>query len=137
MPPITQGSRSLLLTYLIPQRRRVAALAAMLLGSIGLQLVNPQVLQRFLDAAKHPEPAHYVLIVAGIFLGVAIVQQVLAVVSVYLSELVAWTATNELRADLALHCLRLDLSFHKARTPGELIERIDGDVTAMANFFSQ
>ena len=27
--------------------------------------------------------------------------------------------------------------FHKARTPGELIERIDGDVTALANFFSQ
>ena len=27
--------------------------------------------------------------------------------------------------------------FHKGRTPGELIERIDGDVTALANFFSQ
>ena len=53
------------------------------------------------------------------------------------SERVAWTATNALRYDLALHCLRLDLSFHKARTPGELIERIDGDVTALANFFSQ
>jgi ABC-type multidrug transport system fused ATPase/permease subunit len=42
-----------------------------------------------------------------------------------------------LRTDLTLHCLRLDPGFHKARTPGELIERIDGDVTAMANFFSQ
>jgi ABC-type multidrug transport system fused ATPase/permease subunit len=50
---------------------------------------------------------------------------------------VGWTATNDLRADLALHCLRLDMSFHKKRTPGEMIERIDGDVTALANFFSQ
>ncbi|HJZ47660.1 MAG TPA: ABC transporter ATP-binding protein, partial [Roseiflexaceae bacterium] len=52
-------------------------------------------------------------------------------------EVVAWSATNDLRSDLALHCLRLDMVFHKARTPGELIERIDGDVTALANFFSQ
>ena len=29
------------------------------------------------------------------------------------------------------------MSFHKKRTPGELIERIDGDVTALANFFSR
>src|SRR5262249_61083457 len=32
--------------------------------------------------------------------------------------------------------MRLDLSFHSQRTPGEMIERIDGDVTALANFFS-
>jgi ABC-type multidrug transport system fused ATPase/permease subunit len=29
------------------------------------------------------------------------------------------------------------MTFHNARTPGELIERIDGDVTALSNFFSQ
>ena len=28
------------------------------------------------------------------------------------------------------------MGFHKAHTPGELIERIDGDVTALSNFFS-
>ena len=28
------------------------------------------------------------------------------------------------------------MGFHKDHTPGELIERIDGDVTALANFFS-
>lgn len=34
------------------------------------------------------------------------------------------------------HLLRLDLYFHKAHTPGELINRVDGDVTQLANFFS-
>jgi ABC-type multidrug transport system fused ATPase/permease subunit len=29
------------------------------------------------------------------------------------------------------------MGFHKARTPGEMIERIDGDVTALSEFFSQ
>ncbi len=74
---------------------------------------------------------------ALLFIGVALVNQVLSVGATYVGENVGWTATNALRADLTLHCLRLDLAFHKARTPGELIERVDGDVTALANFFSQ
>jgi ATP-binding cassette, subfamily B, bacterial len=38
---------------------------------------------------------------------------------------------------VALHLLRLDPDFHTAHTPGELIERVDGDVTNVASFFSQ
>ena len=49
----------------------------------------------------------------------------------------AWTATNALRAELAWHCLNLDMGFHNEHTPGELIERIDGDVTELSTFFSQ
>ena len=33
--------------------------------------------------------------------------------------------------------LSLYMREHKERTPGEMIERIDGDVTALSNFFSQ
>ena len=55
----------------------------------------------------------------------------------YLGENVAWTATNGLRTDLARHCLSLDMGFHNSHTPGELIERLDGDVAELANFFSQ
>jgi ATP-binding cassette subfamily B protein len=62
---------------------------------------------------------------------------VVTVGATYLSEQVGWAATNALRSDLARHCLRLDMHFHHARTPGELIERIDGDVTALSTFFSQ
>jgi ABC-type multidrug transport system fused ATPase/permease subunit len=42
-----------------------------------------------------------------------------------------------MRRDLAEHCLKLDMSFHTARNSGEMIERIDGDVTALSDFFSQ
>jgi hypothetical protein len=38
--------------------------------------------------------------------------------------------------DLTLHCLRLDMAFHHARTPGQMIERVDGDVGLLGNFFS-
>jgi ABC-type multidrug transport system fused ATPase/permease subunit len=109
----------------------------MLLVSIALQLVNPQILRAFIDAIASPGIGTPLAGLAALFIALAISQQVLSVIATYVSERVAWTATNSLRSDLTMHCLRLDLSFHKARTPGELIERIDGDVTAMANFFSQ
>jgi ABC-type multidrug transport system fused ATPase/permease subunit len=63
--------------------------------------------------------------------------QIFSVTATYLGESVGWTSTNNLRADLALHCLRLDMSFHNDRTPGEMIERIDGDVVDLAIFFGQ
>jgi len=135
--------RALLATYLKPQSRQVAILAVLLCVSIALQLVNPQLVRSFIDTATATTVSAAsggtanLTLVAVLFIVVALTQQGLAVVATYVSERLGWTATNALRADLALHCLRLDLSFHKGRTPGELIERIDGDVTALANFFSQ
>jgi ATP-binding cassette subfamily B protein len=129
--------RQLLVTYLAPQRRRVALLTLCLLGGIGLQLLNPQLLRAFIDAVTSPHVPSFLVQIALLFIGVALVQQLVTIVATYLSERVGWTATNALRVDLALHLLRLDLSFHKEYTPGALIERVDGDVTALANFFSQ
>src|SRR6266540_2005416 len=128
----------LLITYLRPQRRRVLALAVLLLASIALQIANPQLLRYFIDTAQNPQSELRALyMAAALFIAIALTTQLLALAATYVSENVAWSATNHLRGDLALHCLRLDMAFHKARTPGELIERIDGDVTALANFFSQ
>jgi len=127
----------LLVNYLKPQWPRATLLAGLLFSSIGLQLVNPQIMRYFIDAARLGGAAETLLSAALLFIGVALVQQVVSVLATYLGENVAWTATNALRADLAEHCLRLDMSFHNARTPGEMIERIDGDVTTLSNFFSQ
>jgi ABC-type multidrug transport system fused ATPase/permease subunit len=102
-----------------------------------LQLLNPQILRRFIDAAVAGAPTSQLVAAALAFLAIALVQQGISVASAYVGEDVGWTATNGLRRDLALHCLRLDMAFHNRRTPGEMIERIDGDVTALATFFSQ
>ena len=72
-----------------------------------------------------------------LYIGIAIVGQIVAVADTYLAESVGQAATNALRADLTAHCLDLDMPFHNARTPGEMIERVDGDVAALANFFSR
>jgi ATP-binding cassette subfamily B protein/ATP-binding cassette subfamily C protein len=127
----------LLAKYLWPQWKWVAALALVLLSHITLQLVNPQILGYFIDTLASGETPDRLVSAGILFMGVALLTQGLMVGVVYLSEIVAWTATNALRVDLVEHCLKLDLSFHKSRTPGEWLERVDGDVTVLSRFFSQ
>jgi ABC-type multidrug transport system fused ATPase/permease subunit len=129
--------RALLLHYARPLGGQVAVLGALLGASIALQLAQPQVLRAFIDAATGTASLGYLRLAALLFIVLAAAQQAAAVGATYFGERVGWAATNALREDLMRHCLGLDLSFHKSRTPGELIERIDGDVTALANFFAQ
>ncbi len=132
-----KGYGAFLAAYLGPQRRRVALLAVLLLGSIGLQLANPQILRFFIDTAEQGGSLDALLVAAGLFLASAVIGQVVTVAETYTAEGIGWTAANRLRADLALHCLKLDAAFHGRHTPGELLERIDGDVLKLNNFFSR
>ncbi len=127
----------LLATYFRPQRGRVALLALLLGGGIGLQLLNPQLVRYVLDTAQQGGALTTLVTAALLFILFGLLQAGATFAATYVGEDVSWTATNALRADLALHCLRLDMGFHNARTPGELIERIDGDVSQLADFFSQ
>jgi len=138
--PIRFGDyRRLLGVYLRPQWPAVLLLAVLLVVSIGLQLVNPQIVRSFIDTAQGgARGAQSALLTAAVlFIAVALVQRAVAFAVVYLGENVGWRATNDLRADLTRHCLRLDLSFYQTHTPGALIERVDGDVTLLAGFFSR
>lgn len=127
----------LLRRYLGPQRGRVIILAMMLAATTGLQLLGPQLLRRLIDAAQHEATETMLMDFALAFLVVMLFKQALTPAAAWVSDTMAWTATNALREDLVLHCLRLDQSFHNAYTPGQLIERIDGDPSALSGFFSQ
>lgn len=127
----------LLANYLRPQWGRVVVLTVLLFAVIGLRLVNPQIIRQFLDAAQGGAETSQLVTAGGLFLLFALLVQAFSVAATYVGETVGWDATNSLRADLARHCLRLDMSFHNTKTPGEMIERIDGDVMDLAIFFSQ
>jgi ATP-binding cassette, subfamily B, bacterial len=135
MIPVRRYLR-LLRSYLRPLRRRMALLGAVILADTTLLLINPQLIKRFIDGAIAGEGSSVLVPIAVAFIVIALVQQGMAVWATYLAEDVGWSATNRLRADLADHVVRLDLGFHKTHSPGELIERIDGDVTNLSNFFS-
>ncbi len=134
-PPVTP--LRLLLHYLRPQRKRFVMLMCLLLTGIALRLIQPQIIRWFIDGATEQRPLRALIGAAALFIGATLLQQAFLIATTYVGENVGWRATNDLRVDLARHALGLDLSFHKTHRPGELIERVDGDVNELAKFFSQ
>ena len=127
----------LLSEYLRPHRFRVALLAFVIVSTTGLQLAAPQFIRQFVDLAQERGELSPLYVAAALYLGLGLFGRVMSAVSYYLSTDVGWRTTNRLRSDVTRHVLKLDMSFHNAHPPGELIERIDGDVERLANFFSQ
>lgn len=127
----------LLSKYLKQEKLQIMILAFLVGGKIVLQLVNPQIVRYFIDEATRGKSSENLLIAAIIFIIAAFGQQILAIYSTYLSQNVGWNATNALRLDLVKHCMGLDMTFFKEHQSGEIVERIDGDVTALFNFFAE
>jgi ATP-binding cassette, subfamily B, bacterial len=128
---------SLLSRYLRPEWPRAVLLGILLLAGIGLQLVNPQIAKLFIDGAQSGEPIEQLVWLALAFIGVALLTQAATVAETCVAEDLGWRTTNALRGDLAQHVLGLDATFHSQHGAGELIERIDGDVSAIADFFAR
>src|SRR3954470_21897768 len=123
--PTPNGYRRLLEAYLAPQWKQVLLLLVLMLSGVVLELANPQLIRRFIDSALAGEAIGALLMIGPIFLAVALLTQLTLVVEQYTAGNVAWRATNRLRSDLTLHCLALDISYHSAHPPGELVERVD------------
>lgn len=131
--------------YLAPYRVNIVILFAFLLLSLSFQLINPQIIRYYIDTfgllddglISLNQSKSLLFEAAIIYILIAIVQQFLFVLSVYISVRLSWNTTNKLRSDLASHCLYLDMSFHNKYSSGKMVERIDGDITVLSNFFSQ
>lgn len=133
--PRSMSYSTLLRQYLAPDWRRAFALLVLLLVGAGLVLVSPALLASFIDAVVGVGQGN-LLWLAALFLGVAVLSQGITIITNYLGTDIGLRATNQLRTDLMLHCLELDMAFHNRTTPGTLIERIDGDVSRLNQFLS-
>ena len=127
---------ALLAHYFRPHRGRVAWLALFVFGYAGVRLTGPQIVRFFIDTALAGGAIDSLLWAAALYVGVALGRQLCFLGGSYFSQDVGWRATNRMRSELAEHCLRLDMSFHGEHTPGELVERVDGDTATLANFLS-
>jgi len=127
----------LLETYMRPFKRKVAALSTIMLIDIGIRILNPQIIRYYIDQVTTQASLQSLTVAAGLYIGFAIIGQFLVIFSVYLSQSISWGSTNLLRSDILNHTMRLDMDFHHVHKPGDMIERVDGDVNALSNFFSQ
>jgi ABC-type multidrug transport system fused ATPase/permease subunit len=129
-------SGSFVRRYVAPQGAAIALMAVVLLTSIGLALAGPQIVSHFIQVAQNGASTTALLHITILYLLVVVAHQVMTTAARYASARVGWTATNRIRGDLTAHVLRLGPEFHESRSPGELIERIDGDVNVINAFFS-
>ena len=112
-------------------------MAAVLAVAGALPLLGPILIGRFIDAAADGATTRWLLIIAGLYVAVGVTRQLMAVLVAWTAADLAWLVTNELRSDLARHVLSLDVGFHRRTSPGELVSRVDGDVTALSEFIAQ
>lgn len=144
--------------YLAPFKKRVLFLALLLGSGTALLIVSPLVIEGFINLATRGTAiqdmnvfwegiqiplvsintvTRVLILLAVAYIILMIIQQVATLGSVYMSQNLSWSATNMLRFDLTKHCVNLDMTFHNEHKPGEMIERIDGDVNTLATFLSQ
>ena len=112
-------------------------MAAVLAVAGVLPLLGPILIGRFIDAAADGATTRWLLVIAGLYVAVGVTRQLMAVLVAWTAADLAWLVTNELRSDLARHVLSLDVGFHRRTSPGELVSRVDGDVTALSEFIAQ
>ncbi|WP_327087782.1 ABC transporter ATP-binding protein/permease [Nonomuraea sp. NBC_01738] len=117
-----------------PSGRATAALALSIAAATALPLAAPQFTRSFVDRAIGGAAPGVLVAIALGYLGVSLAGQAARMLTAWLASRLAWDGTNHLRERLAEHALGLDMAFHGRHTPGEMIERVDGDVAAVADF---
>ncbi len=137
MPTASPSRGRALIALLRPDAPRWAVLGALLGASSALALAGPLVVRTIVDRATDGAPTSTFVALALLFLAIAVVTQVIGVVVIRYATVTAWGTTNELRLRMTRHVLGLDHEFHRTHTPGELIQRVDGDVTSVSDFLSQ
>jgi len=119
-----------------PDSRRYAVLTVVVVISAALALAGPVILRRVIDQAAEGATVASLATLAAAYLAAAVASQLGALAVSYLSTVTAWRTANAVRLQLTGHVLGLDHGFHRSHSPGELIERVDGDVTAVSDFLA-
>ncbi|MCG3225723.1 MAG: ABC transporter ATP-binding protein [Candidatus Heimdallarchaeota archaeon] len=144
--------------YLAPFKKRVILLAFLLASGTVLLVVTPLIIENYINLAIQDSsledlsgffrailrlftdndtifPA--LIFLASVYIFLMFIQQAISLFSVYVGQNLSWSSTNMLRSDLTEHCVNLDMTFHNEHKPGEMIEKIDGDINTLAQFLSQ
>jgi|JI10StandDraft_1071094.scaffolds.fasta_scaffold113872_1 ABC-type multidrug transport system fused ATPase/permease subunit len=123
-------------SLLRPHRRAFVGYGLIVALATALPIVGALVIAHFVklvvDGAPLADVAPYGLTYAAIGLASAS----FGLIVTWRSTALAWRVTNQLRNDLVGHVLEADLSFHRDRTPGELLTRCDADVTSLTTFLA-
>ncbi len=120
-----------------PEQARYIGLSIAVTATALLPLVGPLLIGRIVDDVAAGAGAATVVRYGLAYLIVTVVAQLISVATTWYGNTIAWRTANDLRLGLTRHVLGLDHEFHRSHTPGELIQRIDGDVTSVSDFLGR
>ncbi len=116
--------------------RALALTSALLVLGAVLTLAEPWIVSRFIAAVIRGAGNDTLLQLIVLLLVVAISGRVVVGLAGYTAEGVAWDGGNAMRVRLTRHVLGLDFTFHNRHPPGELVDRVDGDVVKVGRLAS-
>lgn len=125
-----------LLSYYRRHLWKVILCLLFLLPGSGISLAFPKLTGRLVDTTIHDGSGGMLGNLAGIFLGLLVIQ---AVVSYFTSTTLAKVTENvigTLRTDLFAHIIRLPLSYISQQRIGELTSRLSSDLTQIQETFT-
>jgi ATP-binding cassette subfamily B protein len=136
MPTATSRWRALV-ALLRPDAWRWVGLGVLVATGSGLILTGPLIVRAIVDRATAGTTTGQLTRLAVLFLIVAVATQLINMAVAWMATITAWHTTNGIRIRLARHVLGLSHAFHRQHTPGELIQRVDGDVTSVSDFMGR
>jgi len=109
-----------------------------LLLAIGLMVLEgatfgtfTYMLQPMFDSAFNPDNRGSLWTIGLIILGIFVVRGVTGLLRRVILKYIAASSGAAMQADLMNHIVRLDTAYHQTHPPGQLIERVQGDVGAV------
>jgi ATP-binding cassette, subfamily B, bacterial len=119
-----------------PQWRALAVFGAVLAAATAIPLATSLLLSRFVRLAVAGAPGSQLAKLAIAYTVLGFLASGMTILVTWRATIAAWSITNSLRHDLAEYVLKADLGFHRDRTPGELVTRVDADITSMTEFMA-
>ncbi len=128
--------RRRLLAYLRPYRWPALGAVALLLTSATLALVPPLLTQRALDVAIPARDTGLLTTLAGLALGVLLLEFALDYVQAQLTTWIGQRVMRDLRLDIFAHLQRLSIPYFDRNPVGRLMTRVTSDVETLSELFS-
>ncbi len=125
-----------LFAYLLPYKKEIAAVLAMMGYGVVISLLNPQIMQRAIDVDIANKNVPGLLKLLGIALGINILLVLTIKVRMYIMAGVCNKILLTIRQELYTHIQKLDFGFFDSRPTGKILSRIIGDINSLKDVLS-
>lgn len=136
-PQTVDRSHRDLAKLLAPEWRAYLGVGAVVAVAGILPVAVPLLTRSIVDRAAAGATISELLPAAVALLVAAVAVQAASVVASWWSTLVAWRTTDRLRRELTAHTLDLGMPFHTRHGTGAVVQRIDGDLTAVSDLLGR